>query len=337
MSVYRKLASELSYLTGGYLVKPDSLFLITTFRCNLECPACAIWQKKDFSGGLSNREWLRIADELSNIFPAETYIEINGGEPLLNKELTIGLIKDLSPHFSNLVLNTNGSLIDAETAGKLADAGLDKIKVSFYSLDKKIHNSMRGSSIAYDKARQAIDLILDEGINLEAGILITKENIHGLPELIGYLSERGATVILQPLDEIIESNESKREENYLPLGQWPDKGEIETFFSWLKPRINQLKIKTPLFLIEQIEKYYLNPESVINNRCFVGQRNLVIYPSGEVAFCFKSGKIGNLKNGSIRDILRSKSAAAARKEIRNCPKFCRIVGCNFSRGIKEFF
>lgn len=336
MSAYRKLSSELSYLTGGYFIKPNYLSLITTFRCNLNCRSCAIHLKKDFNE-LSLEKWLKISRQLKRYFPKTAFVEINGGEPLLDKELTIELIKDLSPHFLNLVLNTNGTLIDEEIIEELIKAGLDKIKISFYSLDREIHNSMRGSSVAYDKAKEAIDLVLNKGINLEAGVLITKENISSLPELIEYLSKKGAVIILQPLDEIIESKESRGDVNQLPLDQWPKREEVKEFFDWLRPRINQLKIKTPLGLINRIEGYYLNPKSALNYRCFVGQRNLVIYPDGEVAFCFKSKKLGNLNSEDIEDILKREKTAVQRKKIKQCEKLCRIIGCNFSRGVKEYF
>lgn len=86
--------------------------------------------------------------------------------------------------------------------------------------------------------------------------------------------------------------------------------------------------------IEAIRQYYLNPENILKYRCFAGQRNMVVYPNGDTSFCFKGGIIGNLEKQELKEIL--KNAAGERKKIKNCRKYCRIIGCNFSRGLKEF-
>ena len=113
---------------------------------------------------------------------------------------------------------------------------------------------------------------------------------------------------------------------------WPQKEDIIQTFNWLLN--NNQKIKNPKNNIEAIKNYYLDPKSTLNYRCFAGQRNLVVYPNGDTTFCFKGRKIGNLTEEKIKPLL--KKATAERRAIKNCPKYCRIVGCNFSRGILEF-
>ena len=89
-------------------------------------------------------------------------------------------------------------------------AGLDTIKISFYSLDEKTHNDLRGNNLAYIRAKEAIQCINAKKIPLEVGILITAKNINGLPDLIRHLQTLPNTsIILQPLDEKIENQEAK--------------------------------------------------------------------------------------------------------------------------------
>lgn len=333
--VLKKIALEAGYSTGRYFCPPEFLSLIVTFRCNFRCPGCAIWQKQEFDE-LSSEQWLGVARNLSAVFGPETFIEINGGEPLIQKDQLIKLIAELKQHFKSVTLNSNGLLIDTDTIKSLVGAGLDNIKISFYSLDKATHNFLRGSDLAYDHAIRALDLLAKSPIRVEVGILITKQNIGQVPELINYLAHYPNVIpIIQPLDERVESAESKnRQGNFLPIDLWPDKNQVNKFFAWIKK--DHPKFKNSDDNLKVIEKYYLEPESVLSYRCFAGQRNCVIYPNGDVAMCFKGSIIGNIQRTSIKRILKSSEAVNERKAISRCCKYCRIVGCNFSRGIKEY-
>ena len=332
--IIKKFLIEKSYLTGKYSLSPQFLSLLITFKCNLQCKTCSIWKKTNYSE-LSKNKWLEIASNLSVLSP-KTFVEINGGEPLIHKDLVLNLIKKLKKHFKNIALNSNGLLIDRKIVSELEKIGLNTVKISFYSLKKDIHNSLRGNSQAYDKALNALKLLSKSKIDLEVGILITSENIKSIPDLIKYLRELGNTsIVLQPLDESIESSISKNKNiNTLLTNLWPKEKDVVDFFDSILN--NHQQIKNSLDNIKAIRKYYLNPQEVLNYRCFAGQRSLIIYPNGNTSFCFKGSAFGNLKEKSLDKILKSQQAIKERKNIKNCKKYCRIVGCNFSRGFVEF-
>jgi MoaA/NifB/PqqE/SkfB family radical SAM enzyme len=331
-----KLTREFGYLTGRFTTLPEYVSLIVTFNCNFKCRSCSVWTKTNTSE-LNDSQWREIAEQLCHFLPPSTFIEINGGEPLLRKPLAINLIKQLKSHFHTVALNTNGSTIDETTLIELKEAGLDIIKLSLYSLDGATHNNLRGSDIAFDHATSAVKLINQSGLKLEIGTLITSQNIAELPKLISYITNLPDTnIILQPLDEKIESIESKNfSTNILPRDLWPDEKDTISFFDWLEEDGNARKIKNSPMAIEAMKKYYLNAKSALDYRCFAGQRNLIIYPNGDLSFCFKRPKFGSISDGSIINPI--KTANVERKYIAKCPKYCRIVGCNISRGIKEIF
>jgi len=333
--IKNKLLLELSYQNGKKILKPEFLSLIVTFKCNFRCPSCFIWERPS-EPEMDIKDWQKIADQIQETLPKTSFIEINGGEALIKKDLTIGLIKSLkSRGFSKVALNSNGSTINNQTVDELIKSGLDIIKISLYSLNKEIHDRMRGFSGAYEVARGAVEMASKNGLKTEVAILLTAENVKSLPELIGWINQlNNISAIIQPLDEKIESPESENQDgNYLPQESWPQPEDVKNFFDWLKG--NSQKIKNSQRTLELIKKYYLNPKKITRFRCFAGQRNLVIYPNGNVTFCFKRGPIGNVRQEALKDIL--KRATAERKNIKKCPKYCRILGCNFSRGLKEFF
>ncbi|MFA5076617.1 MAG: radical SAM protein [Patescibacteria group bacterium] len=329
--IAKKITQELSYATGRYLTPPEFLSLIVTWRCNFRCQMCSIWQK-DTADELNLDNWLKIAADLKNNLPQKTFVEINGGEPLLRRDLVVPLIKELK-YFQTVALNSNGLLITPEIISELENANLDILKISFYSLDKDVHNALRGMPDAYDHALNAIKLISQSKIKLEVGLLITNQNIASAPELIKYLSGLPNTkIILQPLDESVESTESKnRRQNQLPAKLWPTPEQATKFFDWVLN--DHRSIKNSPANIQAIKEYYLQPKNVLRYRCFAGQRNAVIYPNGDVALCFKGSVVGNITKQNLKEIL--KKATNERKFIKTCPKYCRIIGCNFSRGLRE--
>ena len=201
-------------------------------------------------------------------------------------------------------------------------------------MDAKTHNNLRGHELAYTHARNAIEIINKNKMQLEIGLLITSQNIKDAPSLIKYLEALPNTsIILQPLDERIESRESKnQDDNNLISELWPQKEDVNIFFDYVL-RHNQ-KIKNSLANIEAIRQYYLDPENILKYRCFAGQRSLVIYPNGDLSFCFKGEKFGNILKKDLKKILQKNTTQ--RRKIKKCKKYCRIIGCNFSRGLKEF-
>ncbi len=241
----KKILNELSFATGRYLSPPDFLSLVVTFKCNFSCLTCAIWQKDDLKE-LGNDDWLSISADLKKVFPTRTFVEINGGEPLLRKDLVLGLVPELKRHFKTVALNTNGSTITAEVIGQLESAGLDIIKISLYSLDPQIHNQLRGSELAFEKAKAALELILKSRIKPEVGVLITSKNIKTLPALLNYLNKLGADIILQPLDEAVEGRGQRiRLEPICPPISGPTRSRSMSFFPGLPQIRSNSKILRP--------------------------------------------------------------------------------------------
>jgi MoaA/NifB/PqqE/SkfB family radical SAM enzyme len=324
-----------SYHTGRYLIAPDFLSLLITYHCNFQCQTCNIWNNKKYPD-LDNNIWDKIADKIIKFFPPKTYIELNGGEPLIRKRLVLELTEKLKKNNFVVSLNTNGSLLDQPTVKELEKSGLDFIKLSLYSLNENIHDELRGYSGAAKLANKALQLLKGSRIKTEVGILITNSNLAFIKPLIEFLIKNypQVSIILQPLDEVIESLECKNNRvNSYPQDLWPKTGDVEKLFNWLlKNKFRQVKnSKTNL---KAIKKYYLDPRSALERNCLAGQHSLVIYPNGNISFCFKRKMIGNIVTNSFKDILYSRSINE-RKSIRHCRKYCRIIGCNYSRKLDE--
>jgi MoaA/NifB/PqqE/SkfB family radical SAM enzyme len=329
-----KFLEHLSYRSSNFYLFPNYISLNITNGCNFHCLACAIHHKKP-KKELGIKDWLKISQKLSKVFPKNTFIEISGGEPLTKKELIFALIADLKKNFQQVALNTNGLLCDESIAKQLEKLSLDQIKLSFYSLDEKIHNLLRGEPRSYVAAIKAIKLFSKSKIKLIVGILVTSKNIRTIPRLINYLQQfPNCQIILQPLDEIFESKESKNQKhNFLPQHLWPSKKEVLKFFEYVER--NKNKVNNSPSHLRAAKNYYLNPESVLGRHCYSGQRLFVIYPNGQTGLCFKHQNLGNILVENPKKILKRDQAKRIRKQIKNCRKYCRILNCNFGRSVSE--
>ncbi|MBI5614095.1 radical SAM protein [Candidatus Gottesmanbacteria bacterium] len=325
----KKIFLESSYLTGQYKTQPRIISLVITNRCNFRCPSCSVW-KLPFHNEMSVEDWNKILDNLSPI-TANTFVEINGGEALINKDLVVAIVKRLKNISCCVSLNSNGSLFKDKITNDLASAGLDYVKISLYSSNPNIHNKLRGFPMAYEKAIQAIQLIRNTTIHLQIGILITSENINYIPKLINHIRKTwpGSNIYLQALDESIHSPESKNlNTNILIDSLWPSANNSSHFFDYILQ--NPTFVNNSFKHLAAMKTYYLQPQSILKHRCLVGQTNIVLDPHGNVSFCFKRRFIGNVLKNNILDILNGKTAIQERKDIRTCPKYCRILGCNFN-------
>lgn len=335
-TIKRKLIQEMSYVSGKYIISPEIVSLVVTYRCNFRCKACTVWRMGGYPE-LSESEWMGIAGKLENALSGQTTIEISGGEPLIRKDLVVHLIKELKFFFKNVGINSNGSMLDEEMIVALKNAGLDYMKLSLYSFDDEIHDALRGFSGAAKCVKRAIDLLQKHGVRTDVGVLMTAENVSGIHKLIEHYNQpkySEVSIVLQPLDEPIGNQPISGEDKISTINNlWPDKSMVSDFFSWLKS--NDVKIKNSDVSLRAIEKYYSDRTSALDRRCFAGQRNLVVYPDGRISFCYKGKTLGNVAKYELEDIISGKTASEERKNIKRCPYYCRIVGCNFSKTISE--
>ncbi len=132
-----------------YHRKITYLRISVTDRCNLRCLYCMPAEGivlKDRSNILSYEQIGRISREAVKI--GLNKIRLTGGEPLIRKNIE-HLIHDLKSleGLHELTLTTNGILLPV-LAGRLKDAGLDRVNISLDTLDPgKYSRLTRGGDI----------------------------------------------------------------------------------------------------------------------------------------------------------------------------------------------
>lgn len=131
-------------------------------RCNFRCPYCMPESEFNADYQFLKRQQLLTHDEIARIAEVAvgvgvTKLRLTGGEPLLDKKVP-ELVRRLArlPGVDDLALTTNGSLL-AANAGRLADAGLQRVTVSLDSLDEEVFRRMSGNRGDLGKVLEGID------------------------------------------------------------------------------------------------------------------------------------------------------------------------------------
>ncbi len=140
---------------------PFKLSYAVTYRCNLKCRMCNIWDKAHARAELG-------VDDIARLFsrPHQVYwLGITGGEPFLREDLPAIVDAALapSPGLKALHFATNGTLTDRVL--HLVDVTrkkYPKLKIVFtISIDgpPNLHNTIRGAADVWDKALRTYTLL----------------------------------------------------------------------------------------------------------------------------------------------------------------------------------
>ena len=157
-------------------------------RCNLNCRHCyATSADTDFKGELDTAEALHVLGQLRDArVPA---LILSGGEPLLRPDLyeIAGHARALGFHLS---LSSNGTLLDAGHAARLAAAGFDYVGVSLDGLPAT-HDRFRRSDGAFSQALAGLRTARAAGLRVGVRMTLTEANAAQLPELVALTEREG--------------------------------------------------------------------------------------------------------------------------------------------------
>ncbi|MEG2366412.1 MAG: TIGR04133 family radical SAM/SPASM protein [Alistipes sp.] len=140
-----------------------TLFWECTLRCNLSCRHCGSDCRVD--PGVVDMpldDFLRVLDEevTPNVDPKSVLIIFSGGEVLVREDLErAGAEVTRRGYPWGMV--TNGMLLTPQRFRSLCDAGLRSVSVSFDGFPE-IHNYIRRNPASYERALEAIHLIVNE-------------------------------------------------------------------------------------------------------------------------------------------------------------------------------
>lgn len=183
--------------------------VMVTDKCNLRCYYC--YYPSRVATQLTLEQIDRIIDEFENSGESGIFYEISGGEPMLHPDW-YSLTERFLETGRDVVLNTNGTIIDQHKADMLARlygkyGEQLYLSVSFDSHDSTIHNQIRGLH-----ARTVVGMshLRDRRIPFRVSITLTRYNIDTLVDTVRFvvddLTREVMVGILRPVFPMTEKN-----------------------------------------------------------------------------------------------------------------------------------
>ena len=190
---------------------PAHVAIAVTNRCNLKCPYCFYGYTLYKEDKVTTRELFYLIDELCRRGTA--YINLNGGEPLLRKD--IGEIVDrITGKGMRCSVSTNAILLE-DRIEELKKANVSVLNISLDGNEEQ-HRKNRGD-ISYAKVIKGIDAAHRHDIPVAICTVLTKDNKDCVDEIVRLAKDKGVYSIFHFLYERLdpkdaEPNQLTREE-----------------------------------------------------------------------------------------------------------------------------
>lgn len=159
---------------------PGDIVFEPTYRCNLKCAMC--YQERDAAFAADELSLDQVKYVFTNHIKGVRKVNLIGGEVFLRKDL-FEIIGFFAARKTPVHITTNGTLINEENYGKLSM--LTNIQAIGVSLDgpEDLHNKMRNSSQAFDRAVRGIRLARKRFFVFLVAVL-SDENVERLTEIV---------------------------------------------------------------------------------------------------------------------------------------------------------
>ena len=256
-----------------------------TRKCNLRCRYCYISASTAEADELTTREALDLCGQLIEM--EVFHVTLSGGEPLTRLDV-YDIISKLRQAGINVFLNSNGTLIDADIARRLKDAGVHGVAISLDGVTRETHEKVRLPRGSFERALRGIDVLRASEIPVGIQTTITTDNYHEMPELAAFCLERG----LPGVKFSRVSPVGRGRDNYRELGLGYD--EAMALVRELLQLRNEYRGRLRIDFGENLLSAFLPEDEITQNaagldeyvmECEAGRSKCSISPSGDVRPC----------------------------------------------------
>lgn len=161
-----------------------------TPACNLHCDMCFIRMEQsavNAMGGTQTLEtWLDIARQLKEM--GTLFILLTGGEPLLYPHFK-ELYTQLREMGFILTINTNGTLIDEETARLFQRLKPRRVNVTLYGTSNETYQRLCRSPHGFDQCMQGLKLLKAHGVDTKKNLSVVRGNEQDYARLLQIAQE----------------------------------------------------------------------------------------------------------------------------------------------------
>ncbi len=296
---------------------PTDVSVITTYRCQMRCKMCDIWNNPTDS----KRE---ITPKDLEILPRFKFVNVTGGEPFVRRDLEdiVHVMMEKSPR---VVISTSGWHTERifRLAEKYPNIG---IRVSIEGLSRK-NDELRGREGSFDRGLRVLLTLKQMGVkDIGYGCTVSNHNSEDMLWLYRLSRELGMEFATAAFHN---SYYFHKDDNEIT-----NKEEVIANFHRLIEEL--LKENSPKSWFRAFFNLGLINYIRGNRRmlpCEAGSANFFIEPYGDVYPCngleerYWKESMGNIRDvASFDELWNSEQANKVRGLVRTCPKNCWMVG-----------
>lgn len=159
-------------------------FVPVMYDCNNHCISCPVSRRKNEE----NPSLQNIKKEIDEILSYSDYIELNGGEPTLRKDLLeiLKYIEKINPNEIGLLTNINAFHYEEYTK-RIAKIKNLKIITTLYGPNSRIHDAITRTPDSFKYKINGLKNLIKYNVLIELRILLHKINYKYLDEIVNFL------------------------------------------------------------------------------------------------------------------------------------------------------
>ena len=288
---------------------PEQAKLYFTWACNLHCPFCYEREERLRYPARPIDDFIALIDELEEM--KVFTVTLVGGEPFAHKRCfdLIDRIVRARMRFSVL---SNGTLIDAATARRLAATGrCRQVQISLDGL-RDVHDSLRGEG-SFDAAVAGIRHLQEVQIPVVVNTVFSSSNYRNMPDVARFLEKLGVKTY-----RIVPVHDHGAE---LPAGnRLLSIEEMAHVVAEIGPRLAEFPHLDERSAPKRFYETILNPVKVPGRpcqRCGTPWRALSVRPDGAIFCCeyLDCGILGYIGKDRLRDVWKCGKLEKMRQRI----------------------
>jgi radical SAM protein with 4Fe4S-binding SPASM domain len=296
---------------------PTDVSIITTYRCQMRCKMCDIWENP------TDKQREITAKDLE-ILPNFKFVNITGGEPFVRRDLE-DIVEVMFRKSNRIVISTSGWHTERifKLAEKYPNIG---IRVSIEGLSQK-NDELRGRDGSFDRGLRVLMTLKEMGLkDIGYGCTVSNHNSADMLWLYMLSRELGMEFATAAFHNSYyfhkDDNEITNKEEVI--------GNFHRLIEALLKDNSPKSWYRAFFNLGLINYIRGKPRML---PCEAGSANLFVDPYGEVFPCngledrYWKESMGNIRECPDFDALwNSDQAKQVRGLVRTCPKNCWMVG-----------
>ena len=280
-------------------------------ECNLNCKHCRVSEKNDNEKLSLNEAKSLLAECWYN---GITMLNLSGGEPFLRND--IFEILDYAQKFEDIVITTNGTLLNDEKCKKLSTYKNIKLSISLDGLEET-HDKFRRKKGAFKKVIDTLPILNKYNIKYAIKYTLSKETAKDAIELLNLVAQIGAKEF--NVRRVIVAGNANKD---MVLSNEEYKNIIRELIQSCRKLNVKFRTGDPLLIPIFSEVWGIDIKnddlSKIYAGCQAGDEIIYIDYKGNVGACSYIPKFAdNIKDKSLDEILKTNKLFIDLREYKN--------------------